>query len=268
MKGTFRFQEDYTYHMPVHFRGYPASLGKDPVHGDMFSITAEITTRMEALAPFVPGDFEILRPVVQLRYCDYREVSWMSDGEYRVLAFGVPVRYLGNDEGLAGVYPLVLWEDKTEPILYGRENTGIPKMHADISVERHWEDQWFLRASLDQDTFVKLDFRDGSPAGAAEIEARNLAGRRVNHFGWRYLPNVNGIGAALSHAVLYPFEFHIDTLVHGAARLAWPEYAWQQNINQAGIILGLSALPVLEIGAATRCRGRAVLLNSEARALP
>ena len=115
MKGKFEFKEGYSYHMPVHFRGTPAGEVTNPLYGDVFVLSADITTGMDALAEFVPKDFEILEPVVNVQYNDCRGVEWMSHGEYRILQFGVPVRYLGNDEGLTGLYPLVLWEDKTSP---------------------------------------------------------------------------------------------------------------------------------------------------------
>lgn len=268
MKGRFEFKEGYSYHMPVHFRGMPAGKATDPLYGDVFVLSADLTTDLDALAPFVPQDFEILEPVVNVMYNNCRGVEWMSHGEYRILQFGVPVRYLGNDEGLTGLYPLVLWEDKTEPILSGREDTGMPKLFAEISIARRWEDHWFVRASYERTTFVKLDFWDRAAAGADEIAARNQATRRVNAFGWRYLPHVSGGGAALSHAVLYPSEAQVDELWHGEAKLTWTEYDGCENIIQAPIILGLSALPILGVGNAIRSRGRVILVNSEARALP
>ena len=108
MKGKFEFKEGYSYHMPVHFRGMPAGEVMNPLYGDVFVLSADLTTEMDALAQFVPKDFEILEPVVNVQYNDCRGVDWMSHGEYRLLQFGVPVRYLGNDEGLTGLYQLVL----------------------------------------------------------------------------------------------------------------------------------------------------------------
>ena len=87
-------------------------------------------------------------------------------------------------------------------------------------------------------------------------------------FGWRYIPNVRGGGAALSHAVLNPSEAHVDELWHGEATLTWTPYDWWENLIQAPIILGLASLPILEAGNATRSRGRCILVNTEARALP
>jgi len=268
MKGRFEFKEGYTYHMPVHFREDPTDKVMNPLYSDVFILSADIATEMDALAQFVPRDFDILEPVVTVQYNDCRGVDWMSHGEYRILQFAVPVRYLGNSEGLTGFYPLVLWEDKTAPILSGREDTGMPKIFADISIERRWEDHWFVRASYEGTTFVKLDFWDKEAAGADEIAARNNVTHRVNAFGWRYIRNVSGGGAALSHAVLYPSQAEVDTMWHGEATITWPEYDWWENISQTVTIQGLSSLPIRGIGNAVRSRGQVILVNTEARALP
>ena len=115
---------------------------------------------------------------------------------------------------------------------------------------------------------MKLDFWDKGAAGADEIAARNEDTRRVNAFGWRYIPNVSGGGAALNHAVLYPSEAHVDAMWHGEATITWTQYDWWENIIQAGVILGLSSLPIHRVENAVRSRGRVILVNSEARALP
>ena len=268
MKGKFEFREGYSYNMPVHFRGNPVGQAANPVYNDVFMLTADIVTEMNMMAEFVPSAFEILEPVISVQYSDCRGVDWMANGEYRLLQFGVPVRYPGNDEGLTGLYQLVLWEDNAEPMLAGRENTGQPKMFADISIERHWEDRWFVRASYEGTTFFKLDFWDKKEAGSDEIASINSTNHRANTFGWRYIPKIGNNGPSLSHAVLNPSETQIDMLWHGEASISWPQYDWWENPIQATTILGMAALPVLEVRNAARGRARVILLNSEARALP
>lgn len=266
MKGKFRFKEGYTYNMPVHFRETPVEKA-NPVYRDVFVISVDITTDMDALAKFIPGDFEIMRPVVNIQYSDCRDVDWMSHGNYRLIQFGVPVRYLGNDEGLTGLYQLVLWEDKAEPMLTGRENTGQPKMYADLSAPRRWEDRWFVRASYEETTFLKLDFFEKGAAGEDELAAVNKNLRRVNTFGWRYITKIGAAGAALSHAVLNRSEALAEALWYGEAAITWTEYDWWENLIQCHIIAGLSSLPMFTFENATRMISRMSLLNTESRAL-
>jgi hypothetical protein len=68
--------------------------------------------------------------------------------------------------------------------------------------------------------------------------------------------------------VLYPSEAQVDVMWHGEATITWTEYDWWENQIQAGIIVGLSSLPIVGVGNAVRSRGRVILVNSEARALP
>ena len=268
MRGKFTFKENYLYHMPVHFREEAQDQMIDTLYGDVFMLMADMTTDMDLLAQFVPQEFEILAPVVNVQYSNCRRVDWMSQGEYRILQFAVPVAYLGNDEGLTGLYPLVLWEDKAEPILTGRENTGMPKMFADISIERCWESHWFIRASHEGSTFVKFDFWDGEAVGAEEILAMNQANPSGNAFGWRYIPNVSGGGAALSHAVLYPAASQVHEMWRGKATITWTGFEYWDNIIQASIIEKLSSLPILGVENASRSRVQFTLCNTDARALP
>ena len=78
----------------------------------------------------------------------------------------------------------------------------------------------------------------------------------------------SGGGAAPSHAALYPPEAQVDAMWHGEATITWTEYDWWRNIIQAGIIPGLSSLPILCVRNALRSRGRCIPVNSEVGALP
>lgn len=76
--------------MPVHFRELPADQITSPLYGDVFFITVNHTTEMEAFARFVPSVFEILEPVVNVQYKDCRDVEWISGGNYRILHSVIP----------------------------------------------------------------------------------------------------------------------------------------------------------------------------------
>lgn len=136
MRGKFRIQEDFTPRMPVHFSGvpfYPYRIN----YGDMTAIGVQFETDEESLTRFIPEAFELLRPEVSVQFADFRDVAWMSKGQYRLIEVIAPVRYEGNDEGLEGVHPLVIWENKACPILGGWEEDGMPKIFADVAAARH-----------------------------------------------------------------------------------------------------------------------------------
>jgi acetoacetate decarboxylase len=56
----------------------------------------------------------------------------MAGSGYNVIEVSAPVRFHGQRDRVDGQFALVVWENKTEPILGGREQTGIPKIYADI----------------------------------------------------------------------------------------------------------------------------------------
>ena len=169
MKGKFKFQDDYIYKMPAHFGGSPFYPIR-AVYGDMLGISVQYETDQDALLQYIPEDFELREPVVSVQYTNCRDVVWMSGGEYRLIQVSAPVKYLGNSDGLSGDYALVVWENKTCPIIGGREEDGVPKVFADIANERRVDNHWFTTASYESCTFLKIDFNQKDEVSSKDIE--------------------------------------------------------------------------------------------------
>ena len=266
MRGKFRIREDYVYKMPVHFGG-DAFASVRTVYGDMTTIMMGFETDHEELLKLIPEDFELLQPVVHVQYANCREVDWMSGGEYRLIQLSSPVRYEGNSEGLEGEYPLVIWEDKACPIIGGREEDGMPKVFADIAVERHSGDHWFTSASYECNTFLALDLDRKEELGPGEL-ARLNENPRINFFGWRYIPRLGKGGASLSHATLYPQEATMIRAWRGDGRVRWHPFTLEMNLIQFKVISALSQLPVLRYLPALMTKGSARLNVGDSRTLP
>ncbi|NLI96372.1 MAG: acetoacetate decarboxylase family protein [Synergistaceae bacterium] len=266
MRGRFKFQDDWIYKMPVHFGGhafYPVRV----VYGDMTCLRVGFETDPEKLLPLIPEDFELLKPRVNVQYANCREVDWMAGGDYRLIQVSAPVRYMGNSEGLVGEYALVVWENKTCPIIGGREEDGVPKIFADIAMERHNGDHWFTAASYESVNFLKLDFQkkgEMSEEAIAEINKNP----KVNLFGWRYLPNLGKGGATLSHATLYPQESTVKQAWTGEGAVTWTKVAPDEHPLQWTIINTLADLPVLKVADAMMMKTVARLNVGDSRILP
>ena len=266
MRGVFRFNEDYVYKMPVHFGGdpfYPVRTA----YGDMTTIGLSFQTEADGLAPLIPEDFEVLKPVVNVQYANCRDVQWMTGGEYRLVQASVPVGYEGNSEGLVGEYVLVIWENKTCPIIGGREEDGMPKIFADIASERRMDDRWFTSASYESNTFLSLEFLCQKKLGQKQIDEINK-NPKINFFGWRYLPNLGKGGAALSHGTLYPQEMIVKEMWTGEGSLRWAPLSYEQHPLQARIIASLAGLPVLRYLGGQMVKGTARLNVGDSRVLP
>lgn len=265
MKGKFKFKDDYVYKMPVHFGGapfYPWSV----VHEDTLTIIVQYETDPKALVQYLPTVFELREPIVSVMYCNSREVVWMSNGEYRLIQVSIPVKYKGKSEEISGDYALVVWENKTCPIIGGREEDGVPKIFADIASERHVGDHWFTAASYESCTFLQIDMNKKNELPPQVIKQINK-NSRVNLFSWRYLPNIGKGGAALSQATLYPQEMNVKQAWNGEGSIRWTKLTPEQHPLQHNIIAALADLPVVKYTNAMLSRGMVKLNVSDSRTL-
>ncbi|MDD4896777.1 MAG: acetoacetate decarboxylase family protein, partial [Atribacterota bacterium] len=172
MKGKFQFQDGFVYKMPAHFGGYqfyPVRVK----YNDITNIVIQYETKPEVLLQYIPEEFDLLKPLVNVQYSNCRDVDWMAGGEYRLIQVTAPVKYTGSSEGLTGEYALVVWENKTCPIIGGREEDGVPKIFADIANERYLNDHWFTTASYESNTFLKMDFYKKAELAKTDIEKLN-----------------------------------------------------------------------------------------------
>lgn len=267
MRGKFEFKEDWTYRMPIHFTGHPFDRGNRVVYSDVLMLKTEQQTDMDVLAGFVPPEFEILRPSVIWSYANCRGVDFMSNGEYRIFQASVPVKFVGGERELTGVYPLVIWEDDPVPILGGREEDGMPKLYCNISPDRHYENHWFAAASLYCETMVRIDFHEKEEAGAEELKAVQ-DDPLTNNFGYRYIPLVEKGGAAERGPILYPQEMHPKRIWHGEGSVSviLPD-EWYKNPSMNQILAGLDSLPVRGFTGASRIEGSLRLCVADSKEL-
>lgn len=266
MRGKFKLRDDYVYKMPVHFGGYPFYPVRTE-YRDMLIIILKYETKPEALLQYIPEDFELQEPVVAIQFSNSRDVDWMSGGEYRLIQTTAPVKYLGNPEGLCGDYALVIWENKTCPIIGGREEDGVPKLFADIASERHVGDHWFTAASYESCTFLTIDFQKKGELSQKDIGKINEH-PKVNLFGWRYMPNLGKGGATLSHATLYPQEMVAKQSWVGEGSVRWTQLTPEQHPSQSHIIKALAELPLVKYTDAMMIKSSARLNVGDSKILP
>ncbi len=115
-----------------------------------------------------------------------------------------PVRFHGKKDELDGAYTLVVWENKTAPILGGREQTGIPKIYADIEDLHIVRPNFATAVSYEGNTFLNMNFEARGSITGRDLDALKAQFLSMNTLGWRYIPKVGAPGAELSQFVLYP----------------------------------------------------------------
>lgn len=262
----FEFSDNVNYSMPAHFGGLEGQP-RACTYDDVTSLLITYETDRRMLERYVPAGFEVTHPVVSVNYEMNRGVDWMAGGHYNLIDVQVPVMYVQGPEPIEGWYALVVWENKACPILGGREQTGIPKIFADIEDHHELGQRVFTNASYEGSTFLRMGFHKTTEMTPEELAAKN-AHNRVNWFGWRYIPNIGKPGAALSHATLYPVESTCKSGWHGEGAIYWDAPTWEQHPAQAHIIKQLSELPVMAFLACEMTRKKQVLRVDGARQLP
>ncbi len=263
----FKFSETANYAMPAHFGGYEGQP-QPATYRDVTSIMVTYETDRGMVAQYIPEGFEITQSVVSIQYAMCRAVDWLAGGAYNLITVGVPVAYAHDRERLEGLYVLVIWENKTAPILAGREQTGMPKIFADIEDHHQLGDRVFTNASYEGSAFLRMDLQKTKQLSPEELTLLNQQSSKVNLFGWRYIPNTGRPGAALSHATLFPQEFPYAEAWLGEGRVHWEAPTPEQHPTQAHIIQALSQLPIKAYRDCMMTHGGAVLRNDLARQLP
>ncbi len=260
--------EELTRRMPAHFRQWPPSGGIAP-YDDCTTLEIRYLTDEQELRKYIPEEFAITRPVLMLMYQKCSGVRWMGGSQYSLITVSVPVRYVAGTEPIEGVYHLVLWEDKCEPILGGREEAGMPKIFADIPEYRRIENSLAVNASHEGRTFLEMELAIGREYTAGELAAINADNGRMVQFGWRYIPKVGPFpGAALSEATYYPVDNAVASASACSGTVRWTVPSRQQHPTQYDIIAAFAALPVKEYLPGSFRKGSSTMRMDLARSLP
>lgn len=262
----FKPEKDFTYLMPVHFGGGKFNP-ETKIMQKATSLSISYETDQKLLENYIPEGFELLAPEVQVVFSKFTEISWLQGGQYNLINVAAPVRFHGKKDQLDGSYTLVVWENKTAPILGGREQTGIPKIFADIEDLHILKPHYATTISYEGNTFLNIDFEANRDITGNEFDQLKSQFLSMNTIGWRYIPKVGAPGAELSQFVLYPQGVEVETAQVGKGSLKWTEMNPMQNPNQYWIINSLAALPIKKINQATLIEGKAILHAMGARVI-
>jgi acetoacetate decarboxylase len=180
---------------------------------------------------------------------------------------GVPARFNGKRDRLEGTFPLVVWENNTEPIIGGREEDGQPKIFADIE-DLHRKDQsYFANVSLYGNTFLRLQIEGARPVEGKQLEQAKAGSLSYVVFGYRIIPKVGAPGVELSQPILYPQGFKLNGLWEGSGIVQWIKQSFEQNPRYWEIIEALAELPVKAMGPVKMAKGAIIMKPFAGRVL-
>ncbi len=173
-------------------------------------------TDPEALADLLPDCYlPGKEPLVTVLFSENNGLAFMAGGGYRMAAVMVSARFDGAQDHIEGDYIIVMFENKTWPIIGGREDLGVPKIYADITgIKRMPDGHLRCEASLDGHMLFGLD----SPPLNSQIGlVRLVAGRQINArpwLGYKYIPSLDGPPDAAYPTITYNYS-RLDRLWMG-----------------------------------------------------
>ncbi|HOJ52296.1 MAG TPA: acetoacetate decarboxylase family protein [Syntrophales bacterium] len=232
----FKFEDDKCYRMPAHFGGEPFDPEAKANYNDVMSLIYRYKTDGDKLADYIPECFELLSPELVVQYQQCREVEWMAGSYYNLVSVTAPVLFNGREDRLEGDYALVLWENKTTPILTGNM-MGVPKIYADIEDLHIIANTYRTRLSYEGSPFLEMEMTEAKPLNDEQVKALTMD---INSIGWRYIPKVGAPGADLSQPILFPMRSEPVCGWYGSGKLKWTELTWEQNPMQWRIIKALA----------------------------
>jgi acetoacetate decarboxylase len=240
-----RIRADGTYLMPVSFG--ETRPHKGGVFGGVWSLSTSYSTDKDALAALLPSPFEPAdEPLVTVFYQKCSKVNFLAGGSYNLIGINLAAFFDGKRDQVKGNYSLVMWENNTVAITRGRELLGVPKMFADIPDPYRIEDDWRVQASENGHVLLEMILKNVRPLSEEDVATMN-AEQKDNHWmSWKYIPNVNGFGASVSHATLIGAESTVVKAWSGEGTIRYGEVTWETNPENVDIIRGLKALVIKE----------------------
>lgn len=236
----FKFDEEKYYSMPPFFGGLHAH--RKASFAACLSLTLRVHCDQKLLESYLPEGFELQAPEMEYTFAQCRESFEPQEEGLNFVMACLPVQYLGNDEGLNGLFPLVIWENNMASIVSVREDTGLPALFA--SIPECIRDRGCLAVSVGETghPMLTLEFQEAEPLSGNEIHELNEE-YPTRHFGWRYVPNIGSPGAALSQAAMRPFRRAVTSGWRGTGSVRWHPENFTIYPTQAHILTALASIP-------------------------
>jgi acetoacetate decarboxylase len=153
------------------------------------------------------------------------------------------------------------------PFFGGREESGQPKIYADIEDLHIFQQKHFTTVSFEGNTFLRLEMAGAQPVDEPVLAQIKAGNAEYIVFGWRYIPKVGGPGAELSQPILYPQGMKVDSAWTGRGAVQWTKLGWEQDESQWMIIEALAGLPVKTLSPVVMVKGAIVMKPFAGRVL-
>ncbi|AUC95536.1 hypothetical protein CWS35_15815 [Bradyrhizobium sp. SK17] len=214
--------------------------------------TASVSFLTDAshLSQLLPPGFSLHGdPVVTLEATTLSDLPWLAGRGYRMLGVKFASRFEGRRDVATGPFLSVLWENRPEPIITGREELGFAKLYAELPEPRTFAGVQRHQATWEGHTFLEMELSDLVDAWPPQVAAAAAADNPpTGTLHWRYLPALDP-DDDVSQAVITPaggFDVTYETFQRGHGKVRFIRSTWEQVPTMFHIINALAELPVLE----------------------
>lgn len=263
------------YRMPVVFgpsagpRAGPDGRAFDDANAQRRTVAVSFLTDLRALSQLLAPGLELVgEPVVTVEWTELTALRWLAGRGYRMLGVKFNCRYRGQRDEAVGPFLAVLWENRPEPIITGREELGFAKLYCELHSPRHHDGHEVHVASWDSHAFLRLDAWNLKAALPPLPRASDPASGTLHY---RYIPRVGRDGQAqIAEVALTPAggcDIHYDSHCQAEGRVEFVRSTWEQLPTMYHIVNALAALPMREWRGATVSATRGAKDLSDQRVL-
>lgn len=259
---SFEFDPAARYRMPVLFgptvgpRQGPEGETFDGSNAPYVVTSLRFLTDRSGIEALLPGGFALDgEPVVTIEHTILQDLAWLAGRSYSMLGVKFPVIFAGAEKDFKGALLAVLWENRPEPIISGREELGFNKLYCELPEPMTVGDTRTCRGSWDGHGFFRMKLTgliDAEPPKAAPSDG-------VLHYAYMPPMGLDTPHEARARVMLSPaptVASQIDTYMTGDAEFGFSQTSFEQMPTMFHIVNTLAALPVLEMRGASFIRAR------------
>lgn len=97
------------------------------------AMTMVIASDQELLSDLLPDGVEAATPTFAVTFCSLRNVEWLAGRNYNIVQMTTPCTFIDNSgRAHEADFVNVLWENRADPIITGREELGFAKVYGEI----------------------------------------------------------------------------------------------------------------------------------------
>ena len=243
---SYEFRPDRFYRMPTHFG--PALGPRQGPDGRRFanietskdlSVIATFAADAAQLEKMMPPGFSVREPCsITFMFGYVTECEWFAGRGYNLFGATVPVTFRGEDDIVNGDLQLVLWENKADPIITGREDLGVCKIYCELPEAQFIGDKIICHASWDGCEIAKLTLSNVKEIHLSELPQQPSSDGLLNY---KYIPKTCTLGESdIAYAVLLPNEWPNVTLedakIASDAKIVFRHATWEELPTQVHIV--------------------------------